>query len=101
MFCLILLQLVIFIGSIIVVIQNDLLKLSNLDSKDYFDQNDIETLKYFTESEIERVFKANEKYVDDYLKPYPKFINATYDEIIANSTLTNFYGAYQSQINAG
>jgi hypothetical protein len=33
--------------------------------------------------------------------PYPKIGFTTYEEIVKNSTVTNFYGFYQKQIDAG
>jgi hypothetical protein len=39
--------------------------------------------------------------VRDYLLPYPKVGYTSYEEIVKNSTITNFYGYYQSEIDSG
>ena len=43
MYCLIVVQLLLYFGSIGIVASSNLLKLANLDPNDYFNQNDIET----------------------------------------------------------
>jgi hypothetical protein len=48
MYLIIVIQLLVYSGSIFIVISNNLLKLKTLDAEDYFDQNDIETKIFFT-----------------------------------------------------
>ena len=37
----------------------------------------------------------------DYLVPFPAKGYVTYEEIVKNSTLTNFYGVYKDEIAKG
>ena len=87
--------------SVYIVVSNKLLKLSDINPNDYFNSAIIETQLFFTAKEAKRDSEANNQYVRDYLVPYPASGYVTYEEIMKNSTLTNFYGVYKSEIAKG
>ena len=101
MYLLIFFQLLLYAGSIYIVISNKLLKLANLNPNDYFNSKTKETQLYFTSKEAKSVIQHNGQYVRDYLLPFPASGFTTYDEILKNSTLTTFYGVYRDQIAKG